>query len=63
MLIPARDYTYNVERHTCDYHRKHPGEPWAGCTCHSSISQEVHDKFLKESIERWHDAWEELARR
>jgi hypothetical protein len=22
-----------VTTHTCDYHRKHPGENFAGCTC------------------------------
>lgn len=26
------------ESHTCFFHQKHPGEPFAGCTCSSSIS-------------------------
>lgn len=32
------EYEPVYESHTCFFHEKHPGEPFAGCTCSSSIS-------------------------
>ena len=36
------------DRHTCAYHKLHPGAPWAGCTCSASFSQRLRprDEYL-----------------
>ena len=41
MLIGEKEDKYETEvKHSvCSYHKKHPGVPWAGCTCASSICQ------------------------
>lgn len=33
------EYKTVMVQETCDYHKKHPGANWAGCTCFGSISQ------------------------
>ncbi len=30
-----------VEHHTCEFHKKYPGEAWAGCTCSGGVSQTI----------------------
>lgn len=40
------------ERTTCDYHKAHPGEPWAGCTCSASFG--VRQATPEEKKERRH---------
>lgn len=41
MLIDhnPNDWKTVSEHHTCDYHKKHPGAQWAGCTCWGSYGQ------------------------
>ena len=38
MLIEYNPDDYEVvsQSHTCGYHEKNPGKPWAGCTCSGS---------------------------
>ncbi len=33
----------DVSHHTCGYHERHPGNPWAGCTCSSSYGMKRRD--------------------
>jgi len=30
-------YITEAKQTTCDYHKAHPGKPWAGCTCSGSM--------------------------
>lgn len=50
------DWETIFESHTCDYHKKHPGENWAGCTCSASVGQRLKGdqryKNIRESIKR-----------
>ena len=45
------DYESIIEHHICSFHKKHPGVPYAGCTCFSSYSQRRKDnKSIKNKI-------------
>lgn len=50
------EWEYTFESSTCDYHKKHPGENWAGCTCSASVGQRWKGKggvdAVQESIRR-----------
>lgn len=39
MLIPHDPDRYipTMAQTTCEYHKAHPGKPWAGCTCGASM--------------------------
>lgn len=39
LIIDYDFYKTVTKHHTCDYHRRHPGENWAGCTCSSSYGR------------------------
>jgi len=34
--IDPDDYVTEISHSTCPFHKKHPGEPYAGCSCSSS---------------------------
>lgn len=35
-----------VKHHTCDYHKRNPGKPYAGCTCSTSYGQRPTGRIL-----------------
>lgn len=37
-LPPKDSQEVVVTHHTCDFHKKHPGKTYAGCTCSGSYS-------------------------
>lgn len=47
------DYVTESSHTTCEYHKKHPGEAWPGCTCSASRSQRKKtqdEKLLDEQL-------------
>ena len=41
-----------VTKHkVCDYHKKHPGKLWPGCTCFTVYFQEVIERESKDSAD------------
>lgn len=39
MLVQLPEKTeVKVTHHVCSFHEKHPGKPYAGCTCGGSFS-------------------------
>lgn len=41
MLIRQPPTTVEVTHHVCDYHKRHPGKPYAGCTCSGAYKSRV----------------------
>jgi hypothetical protein len=39
IYVDADRYTAEAETTVCPFHQKHPGESFAGCTCHSVYRQ------------------------
>uniref|UniRef100_A0A6M3K459 Uncharacterized protein n=1 Tax=viral metagenome TaxID=1070528 RepID=A0A6M3K459_9ZZZZ len=46
------EWEYKVECHPCDFHKKHPKENWAGCTCQGSITQTRKKRIITIDDER-----------
>lgn len=57
MLIKSNpdDYKTEVNHYVCPYHRKHPGENYAGCGCHSIYTQKR--KNVTEKIKSFKVNW------
>ena len=61
MLIEIKPQITKSEFYPCDFHRKNPGKPYAGCTCCGSYSsrdkkpeeltedERILSKFIKHS--------------
>jgi len=66
MLIPFNpaEYETKTEYHTCLFHEKNPGVPYAGCTCsstHTLVKKEF-DRLLDSILERHKGAWGKLGK-
>lgn len=46
----ARPLVTKVERHTCPFHKKHPGRNFPGCTCSSAFM--AREKTMDEMTEQ-----------
>ncbi len=51
ITLPDKDeMEVHIKHHTCDHHKKHPGDRWPGCTCFSSYSQSYKKVDKKENM-------------
>lgn len=39
------------EHHTCPFHRRNPGVPWAGCTCSGSYGMRRKGSLKPEKVD------------
>ena len=46
------DYETVLTSHTCEYHKKHPGKTWAGCTCSGSYGLRTKEEKSSEAVNR-----------
>ena len=41
MLVNIQNTTSKIESHICEFHKQHPLEQYAGCTCSCSYSSTI----------------------
>lgn len=55
MLSIWRPTEIVIARYVCPYHRRHPGEPYAGCTCRTGhvAREKPPEKWTEEERKRY----------